>query len=90
MVSLGHQYLPSIDLGRLDEEAASPGGSHNNVELQCAGNRLTLELAPVDTVWMLLDGVVVLTGSWFKITRSVVKSSRVAEQYDVNIPSLTH
>ncbi|GFV47561.1 hypothetical protein TNCV_4671351 [Trichonephila clavipes] len=26
MDSLGHQSLPSADLGRLDEEEASPGG----------------------------------------------------------------
>ncbi|GFY00838.1 hypothetical protein TNCV_2142301 [Trichonephila clavipes] len=30
MVSLGHQSLPSTDLGRLDEEAFPGGGGHYN------------------------------------------------------------
>ncbi|GFS81779.1 uncharacterized protein TNCV_2707161 [Trichonephila clavipes] len=33
------------------------------------------------------SGVVHVTGPWLKITWSVVKSSRVAEQCDVNIKS---
>ncbi|GFX56764.1 uncharacterized protein TNCV_495121 [Trichonephila clavipes] len=36
------------------------------------------------------SGVVHVTSPWFKITWSVDKSSRVAEQCDVNIHSLTH
>ncbi|GFY11135.1 uncharacterized protein TNCV_4471211 [Trichonephila clavipes] len=35
------------------------------------------------------SGVVLVTGPWFKIARSVAKSPRVAEQSDVNIYSLT-
>ncbi|GFU70276.1 uncharacterized protein TNCV_904181 [Trichonephila clavipes] len=36
------------------------------------------------------SGVVLLTCPWFKITWSVTKSPRIAEQCDVNINSLTH
>ncbi|GFU67175.1 uncharacterized protein TNCV_3676101 [Trichonephila clavipes] len=36
------------------------------------------------------SGVVHVTSPWFKITWSVAKSPRVAEQCDVNIYSLTH
>ncbi|GFT49360.1 hypothetical protein TNCV_4583291 [Trichonephila clavipes] len=35
------------------------------------------------------SGVVLVTCPWFKITRSIAKSPRVAEQCDVNIHSLT-
>ncbi|GFU17066.1 uncharacterized protein TNCV_2480071 [Trichonephila clavipes] len=35
------------------------------------------------------SGVVLVTSPWFKMTRSVAKSSRVAEQCDINIHSLT-
>ncbi|GFV09489.1 uncharacterized protein TNCV_3158871 [Trichonephila clavipes] len=35
------------------------------------------------------SGVVLVTLPWFKMTRSVAKSPRVAEQCDVNIHSLT-
>ncbi|GFW60876.1 hypothetical protein TNCV_4870891 [Trichonephila clavipes] len=35
------------------------------------------------------SGVVLVTLPWFKITRSVAKTPRVAEQCDVNIHSLT-
>ncbi|GFT53104.1 hypothetical protein TNCV_4232361 [Trichonephila clavipes] len=38
MASLGHQSLPPIDLGRVDEEMASPGGSPlQNFECKLAG-----------------------------------------------------
>ncbi|GFX08406.1 DDE_3 domain-containing protein [Trichonephila clavipes] len=35
------------------------------------------------------SGVILVTSSWFKNTRSVAKSPRVAEQCDVNIHSLS-
>ncbi|GFX61537.1 uncharacterized protein TNCV_2745121 [Trichonephila clavipes] len=61
------------------------------------GKRCTLNLSRAQTssCW---SGVVDKRGQlkdrprrpWFKITRSVSKSPRVAEQYDVNIHSLDH
>ncbi|GFV32486.1 hypothetical protein TNCV_1677721 [Trichonephila clavipes] len=36
------------------------------------------------------SGIILFARSWFKITRAIAKSSRVAEQCDVNIYSPTH
>ncbi|GFV67725.1 uncharacterized protein TNCV_4624051 [Trichonephila clavipes] len=62
------------------------------------GQRCTLNLSRAQTssCWCGVvvrregasSGVVLVTSPWFKITRSVAKSRRVAEQCDVNIHSL--
>ncbi|GFW28017.1 uncharacterized protein TNCV_768971 [Trichonephila clavipes] len=63
------------------------------------GQRCTLNLSRAETSsrWCGVvvrrggcSGVVHVTLPWFKITWSVAKSPRVAEQCDVNINSLTH
>ncbi|GFT23758.1 uncharacterized protein TNCV_3512091 [Trichonephila clavipes] len=67
------------------------------LKIRCVWGRCTLNLSRAQTssCWR---GVVVKRGQlkyrprqpWFKITRSVCKSPRVAEQCNVNIQSLDH
>ncbi|GFW48435.1 hypothetical protein TNCV_1109951 [Trichonephila clavipes] len=56
-----------------------------SVEAQTSSHWYSVEIKSGVT-----SGVVLVTWPCFKITRSVVKNSRVAEQCDVNIGSLTH
>ncbi|GFU40938.1 uncharacterized protein TNCV_2467101 [Trichonephila clavipes] len=70
------------------------------LKTRCVGQRCTLNLsrAEASSRWCGVvvrrggasSGVVHVTSPWFKITWSVAKSPRVAEQCDVNINSLTH
>ncbi|GFT33885.1 hypothetical protein TNCV_4383711 [Trichonephila clavipes] len=60
----------------------------------CAFKLSKLKLPPDGVEWKLREegassGVVLVTLPWYKMTRSVAKSPRVAEQCDVNIHSLT-
>ncbi|GFW99788.1 uncharacterized protein TNCV_3420171 [Trichonephila clavipes] len=62
------------------------------------GERCTLNLSRAQTTsrWCgvvvrrggVSSGVFLITSPWFKITRSIAKSPRVAEQCDVNIQSI--
>ncbi|GFY10228.1 uncharacterized protein TNCV_2629071 [Trichonephila clavipes] len=68
------------------------------LKIRRVGQRCTLNLSRAQTSSRWCDvvarrrgassGLVHVTLAWFKFTRSVVKSSRVAEQCDVNMHSL--
>ncbi|GFT41138.1 uncharacterized protein TNCV_5034251 [Trichonephila clavipes] len=75
------------------------GSSPAPLKTRRVGQRCTLNLSRAETSsrWRGVvvrrggasSGVVHVTGPWFKITWSVAKSPRVAEQCDVNIQSIT-
>ncbi|GFW12071.1 hypothetical protein TNCV_4531361 [Trichonephila clavipes] len=63
------------------------------LKTRLVGERCTLNLSRAQTSSLgegsASSGVVLFTCEWFKITRSIAKSPRVAEQCDANIHSLT-
>ncbi|GFW12548.1 hypothetical protein TNCV_818001 [Trichonephila clavipes] len=73
----------------INEENTDPLLTCPRMMLLCRGGRCPLNMSrlkrpPVGVVWKLREGgassgVVLVTRSWFKITRSIVKRSPVAE-----------